>query len=205
MGSPLPDLIRLVRPRLAALVLGCALPLLLAVGLAAAAEAPTIKAIDVVGAVTVGPQQVRSWSGLAEGGVLTPDLASEAIRKLFATGKFADVFVYRQDEPDGTRLIINLREFPRVRSIAFRGNDRVKEKDLREAFPVTIGQFSNPAAVRRDLQPLRDLYFEKGYFNAEVHTDSTVVDASNMEDLVVTIVEGRQVKVANIIFTGTST
>ena len=201
MGSPLPDLIRRLRPSLAALALGCAL-FLPGAGAAVAAGAPTIKAIEVVGALTVGPRQVLAWSGLTEGGVLTADLASEAIRKLFATGKFADVYVYRQDEADGTRVVINLREFPRVRSISFRGNDRIKEKDLREAFPVNIGQFSNPAAVRRDLQPLRDLYFEKGYFNVAVTTDSTLVDAGNMQDLVVSITEGRQVKVGSITFKG---
>jgi outer membrane protein insertion porin family len=205
MGSPLPDLIRLLRPRLAALVLGCALSLPGAGAAAAepaAVDTPTITAIDVVGALTVGPRQVLAWSGLAEGGVLTADLASEAIRKLFATGKFADVYVYRQDEAEGTRLIINLREFPRVRSVTFRGNDKIKEKDLREAFPVNIGQFSNPAAVRRDLQPLRDLYYEKGYYNVEVTTDSTVIDGNNMEDLVVSFVEGREVKVESITFVG---
>jgi outer membrane protein insertion porin family len=214
MGSPLPDLFPSARPRLLALVLACVLSLPAAVsiaaevavpaaGIPAATEAATkIKAIDVVGALTVGPRQVLAWSGLSEGAVMTTDLASEAIRKLFATGKFADVFVYRQDEPDGVRLVINLREFPRVRSVTFRGNDKVKEKDLREAFPVTIGQFSNPAAVRRDLQPLRDLYYEKGYYNIEAHTDSTRVDGSNMQDLVVTLVEGRQVKVESISFTG---
>jgi outer membrane protein insertion porin family len=213
MGSPLPDLFPSARPRLLALVLACVLSLPAvsfaaeeaapAAGLPAVAEASTmIKAIDVVGALTVGPRQVLAWSGLSEGAVMTTDLASEAIRKLFATGKFADVFVYRQDEPDGVRLVINLREFPRVRSVTFRGNDKLKEKDLREAFPVTIGQFSNPAAVRRDLQPLRDLYYEKGYYNIEAHTDSTRVDGSNMQDLVVTLVEGRQVKVESISFTG---
>lgn len=186
---------------MAALLLACAL-FPAGAGAAVAAEAPTIKAIDVVGALTVGPRQVLAWSGLAEGGVLTADLAGEAIRKLFATGKFADVYVYRQDEADGTRLIVNLREFPRVRSIAFRGNDKIKEKDLREAFPVSIGQFSNPAAVRRDLQPLRDLYYEKGYYNVEVTTDSTVIDGNNMEDLVVSVAEGREVKVESITFTG---
>ena len=49
-----------------------------------------------------------------------------------------------------------------------------------------VGQFANPAVIRRDLQPLRDLYYEKGYYNVVINTDSTVVDANNMQDLVVT-------------------
>ncbi len=201
MGSPLPELIRPARRLTIATVLCCALSLPMA-GPAAAADAPRITGIDVVGALTVGPRQVTAWSGLSEGGEFTPDLVGEAIRKLFTTGKFGDVFIYRQDEPGGVRLVINLREFPRVRSVTFKGNDKIGEKDLREAFPVTVGQFSNPAAVRRNLQPLRDLYYEKGYYNVEVSTDSTVVDGNNMQDLVVSVKEGREVKVETITFTG---
>lgn len=201
MGSLLPVLTRPARRLATLMVLCCALCAPLR-AVASVPEAPKITGIDVVGALTVGPRQVTAWSGLSEGSEFSPDLVSEAIRKLFATGKFGDVFVYRQDEPGGVRLVINLREFPRVRSVVFKGNDKVDEKDLREAFPVTVGQFSNPAAVRRDLQPLRDLYYEKGYYNVEVTTDSTIVDGNNMEDLVVTVKEGREVKVESITFAG---
>ena len=38
-------------------------------------------------------------------------------------------------------------EFARIRSIHFEGNDKVKTNDLREAFPVHVGQFANPAAI----------------------------------------------------------
>jgi outer membrane protein insertion porin family len=164
--------------------------------------APEIREIQVVGAMTVSPRQVLAWSGFEEGRPLTRDLAAQGIRSLFATKKFADVFLYRQDVPGGVKLIINLTEFPRLRSIRYVGNRKVKEKDLREAFPVQVGQFANPAVIRRDLQPLRELYYEKGYYNVSMHTDSTVVDANNMQDLVVTITEGRKVKVKTITFAG---
>ncbi len=163
---------------------------------------PVIKQIEVVGALTVGPRQVLAWSGLREDTPVTLDQVSEGIRNLFATGKFADVYVYRQDVDGGVKLIINLREFPRIRTITFKGNKKVKAKDLREAFPVNVGQFANPAVVRRELQPLRELYWEKGYFNVAVNTDSTVVDQDNMQDLVVSIEEGDKVKVKSISFEG---
>jgi len=162
----------------------------------------TISEIEVVGALTVGSRQVLAWSGLEPGKPLTRDLASLAIRNLFNTKKFSDVFIYAQDTADGVKLIINLQEFPRIRSITFQGQRKVKEKDLRDAFAVHVGQFANPAAINRDLQPLREVYYEKGYYNVSIHTDSTVVDANNMEDLVVTIVEGKKVKVKTITFTG---
>jgi outer membrane protein insertion porin family len=166
------------------------------------ASPPKIMEIEVVGALTVGSRQVLAWSGFEEGKLLTRDLAAQGIRKLFGTKKFSDVFVYAQDVSGGVKLTINLVEFARIRSIHFEGNDKVKTNDLREAFPVHVGQFANPAAINRDLQPLKDLYYEKGYYNVAMHTDSTQVDANNMEDLVVTVIEGKKVKVQTITFVG---
>ncbi len=166
------------------------------------AATPTIQDIEIAGARTVGARQVLAWSGFEEGKALTRDMAAQGIRNLFATKKFSDVFVYAQETPGGVKLIINLVEFPRVRSISFQGNDKVKSNDLRDAFPVHVGQFANPAAINRDLQPLKDLYHEKGYYNVAMHTDSTRVDANNMEDLVVSITEGQKVKVQSIVFVG---
>lgn len=163
---------------------------------------PSIVEIQVVGAQTVGSRQVKAWSGFDEGKVLTRDLVADGIRRLFDTRKFSDVFVYQKPVEGGIRLIINLVEFPRIRSIRFLGNKKVKDKDLQTAFPVQVGQFANPAVIRRDLQPLREIYYEKGYYNVEMDTDSTVVDANNLEDLVISIDEGKQVRVKSITFAG---
>lgn len=162
----------------------------------------TIVAIEVTGALTVGTGQVVAWSGLATGKPLTADLVADGIRNLFQTKKFSHVYIYAQETEGGTKLIVNLEEFPRLRAILYTGNDQIKEADLREAFPVQVGQFANPAVIRRDLQPLRDLYFEKGYFNVAIDADSAVVDANNLQDLVIRIDEGKKVKVKSIAFVG---
>jgi len=163
---------------------------------------PIISEIEVVGALTVGSRQVIAWSGIEPGSIFSRDAVSLGIQSLFQTQKFSNVFIYVQDIPEGVKLIINLEEFPRIRTIRFEGHKKVKEKDLREAFPLHVGQFANPAVTRRELKPLRELYYEKGYYNVAINTDSTVVDANNMEDLVISIVEGRKVKVQTISFVG---
>jgi len=176
--------------------------LLFASALSAQTAEQTISAIDVVGARTVGARQVRAWSELEEGDTFSSEVVAAAIRKLFETGKFADIFVYRQDEDAGVRLIFNLDEFPRIKQISFRGNDKIKDDDLRDAFGPSVGQFANPAVLVRELAPLRELYLEKGYYNMSAHLDSSLVDASNLQNLVVTIDEGRKVKARTIAFTG---
>lgn len=163
---------------------------------------PEVVEIEIVGAQTVGSRQVLAWSGLTTGQTFSTDMVSSAIRSLFATQKFADVFIYRQSVPEGVKLIVNLQEFPRIRSVVFQGSNKIKESDLRAEFTVHVGQFANPAVVRRELQPLRELYYEKGYYNVVVHRDSSRVDSNNMEDLIITIEEGRKVKVQTITFMG---
>ncbi len=175
---------------------------IVAVCLAGAAAAAPITAIEVVGARTVGARQVASWSELEEGREYSADLVAAAIRNLFATGKFADVRVYRQVEAAGVRLTINLQEFPRIRQVVFRGNDKVKEEDLRTAYPPAVGQFANPAVLTRELEPLRVLYQEKGYYSMTAHLDSSTVDAGNLETVVVTIDEGGKIKARRIEFEG---
>ncbi|MFO7652271.1 MAG: outer membrane protein assembly factor BamA [Candidatus Krumholzibacteriia bacterium] len=167
-----------------------------------AAAGPVVQEIQVVGEQTVGLQQVLAWSGFETGRPLSEEQVARGIRRLFATKKFSDVFVYRQDVPGGIRLVINLREFPRIRSISFEGNRKIKSDKLRETFPVNMGQFANPAAIRRDLQPLRELYWEKGYYNVALETEARV-DQNNLQDLVVTVDEGEKVKVKSIRFEGT--
>ncbi len=168
----------------------------------AAAQVPDVTAVDVVGVRTVGARQVLAWSGLETGRPYSEELVAEAIRRLFATGKFADIYVYRRDEAEGVRLVLNLREFPRIRDIVFRGNDKVKADKLKEAYPPTVGQFANPAVLTRELAAIRELYYEKGYFNVAADIDSSLVDANNLETVVVTLVEGRKVKTESIEFVG---
>lgn len=185
--------------------LGLALTAALAAGEAAAETdlaGREITDIEIVGAMTVNPQQVTAWAGLATGQVLSRNLTAGAVRRLFATGRFNEIFLYGIAQPEGVKLVINLQEFPRIRTVVFQGNRKLKDKELREAFPLTSGQFANPAAVRRDLRPIRELYLEKGYFNVSLNTDSSRVDTGNMQDLVVTIDEGEKAKVKSIDFRG---
>ena len=50
--------------------------------------------------------------------------------------------------PEGVKLIINLEEFPRIRSIRFQGHKKVKEKDLRDIPIIVISGIDGDHAVK---------------------------------------------------------
>ena len=58
------------------------------------------------------------------------DSVAEAIRKIFATGKFSDVFVYEVRSTSGIELILNVTENPRLADIRFDGLDKIKQEVL---------------------------------------------------------------------------
>jgi outer membrane protein insertion porin family len=165
-------------------------------------SAETISAIDVIGAKTVGARQVLSWADLEIGQNLTHETVATSIRKLFATGKFADIYVYKVIETDGVRLLVNLDEFPRIRKIVFEGNKKVKDDKILEVFTPKVGMFANPAAIKRELYTIHELYQEKGYYNVSTSIDSSIVDHNNLQKLVVSIVEGEKVDANSISITG---
>jgi outer membrane protein insertion porin family len=177
---------------------------LLAVALAVTAQAaePVVTGVTVVGARAVSAKQVSAWSGIEAGKPFSRDAIATGIRRLFATEKFADVYVYAQPETGGVRLLVNLTEFPRIRLVAFKGNHKVKKEDLAEAFPPTVGQFANPAVIARELGKIRELYYDRGYYDVSASADSLRADASGLADVVVQIVEGKKVKTRSISFSG---
>lgn len=186
--------------------LGCSLVVALVMSATALARADdaVVTAIKVTGVRSVTERQVMAWAGFEVGKPLSRDGVANGIRRLYATQKFADIFVYAQPDSGGTALLINLTEHSRIRQVVFRGNDRVKAEDLVQAFPPTVGQYANPAVITRELQKIRDLYQDKGYYNVLVNADSTRIDQAGLADVVVTIGEGKKVNTRSIAFQGLS-
>ena len=178
---------------------------LLATTLAASAQtanAQDLVRLRVVGAQTVQPAQVVAWSGLKVGTPVSRDAVAEAIRKIFATGKFADVFVYEVVTTSGIEVILNVTENPRVADIRFEGLKKIKQKDLEEKLGIRVGDFVSPAAVQRSTETMRDHYRSEGYYNATVTADTDQLAAGGRQTLVYRVQEGEKVKVEEIVFHG---
>ncbi|RMF73891.1 MAG: hypothetical protein D6744_15115, partial [Planctomycetota bacterium] len=57
-----------------------------------------------------------------------------------------------------------------------------------EKFAPKVGQFANPAVLKRELAPLQDLYREKGYYLVEIDVEQVPVpDGKNQVDVVYTV------------------
>jgi len=91
------------------------------------AFAQTASSIAVQGNRRVEADTVRSYFRPGPGGRLGPVEIDEGLKSLYATGLFADVHVNHA----GGRLVVTVVENPVINRVAFEGNKKAKDEQLR--------------------------------------------------------------------------
>jgi outer membrane protein insertion porin family len=168
-----------------------------AVASSGAAFAQSANSIAVQGNRRVEADTVRSYFKAGPGGQLGPAQIDDGIKSLYATGLFSDVRI----EHSGGRLVINVVENPVINRVAFEGNKKAKDDQLKaEVQSKPRGTLSRPT-VQADVQRIIEIYHRSGRFDVKV--DPKIIELpSNRVDLVFEITEGQKTGVKLIRFVG---
>ena len=120
-----------MRCRLSAVVLFALLSVFsaLAVGGIARADGGADSLINVAGNRHTDAAMIRSYFHAAPGRPLDAAALDTALKALYATGLFADVKISH----DGGRVLVTVVENPTIQQIAFDGNKKIKDADLKKA------------------------------------------------------------------------
>jgi outer membrane protein insertion porin family len=180
------------------LVLGAIVSSVGVVSLAArSAHAQTVTTIVVQGNQRVEADTIRSYFRAGPNGRLDPFQIDEGVKALYATGLFSDI----QTAIQGGRLIITVVENPVINRIAFEGNKKVKDEQLRaEIQSKERGTLSRPV-VQADVARLVEVYRRSGRFDITVEP-KIIGLPNNRVDLVFEITEGPKTGVKSIDFIG---
>ena len=155
--------------------------------------------IRVEGSQRIETETVRSYVSIRKGDPITPKGMDDALKKLFATGLFADVIVSQQ----GTAIVIRVVENPIINRIAFEGNKRMTNEVLRDEVKLRPRVVYTRSRVQSDVQRLIDVYRRSGRFSATV--DPKVIQLpQNRVDLVFEVKEGPITEISRINFVGNS-
>jgi len=153
--------------------------------------------IRVEGSQRIEPETVRSYISFRIGDPITPEAMDDALKKLFATGLFADVVVRQQ----GTAIVIRIVENPIINRIAFEGNKRITDQVLRDEVKLRPRVVYTRSRVQSDVQRLIDVYRRSGRFSATV--DPKVIQLpQNRVDLVFEVKEGPVTEIHRINIVG---
>lgn len=128
----------------------------------------SVAEIDVRGLEYLDEDVVLSRLSVREGDPFNPKAMNEEIKRIFDLGYFEDVRVSVEEVPEGKKLIFDLVEKPRIRAIGVVGNDAMDEDEIVEAMNTKTGSVLNPRILADDLEKIRGLYRDKGYYLAEI-------------------------------------
>ena len=164
---------------------------------ASPAYAQTVSSIAVQGNQRVEADTIRSYFRAGPNGQLDPFQIDEGVKALFATGLFQDVRPTMQ----GGRLTITVIENPVINRIAFEGNKKIKDEQIKtEIQSKERGTLSRPV-VQADTARLVEVYRRSGRF--DIRVDPKIIELpNNRVDLVFEITEGAKTGVRQIEFIG---
>ncbi|MFC3179780.1 outer membrane protein assembly factor BamA [Cypionkella sinensis] len=185
-----------VRPTLVAILLSSAMvsePFLTL----AQAQTYSFTNVAVEGNARVDAATILKYAGIARGQSLAAGQLNDAYQRIFASGLFETVDLV----PQGSTLLIKVKELPMLNVVDFQGNKLVKDEKLTELVKSKSRLVYNPAQAEADAAQIAEAYRVQGRLAATV--DPKIIRRSdNRVDLVFEITEGKVVENEGISFVG---
>jgi outer membrane protein insertion porin family len=178
---------------LAGIVLGAA-PAIVPTG---AAYAQSVNSIVVEGNRRVEANTIRSYFKPGPDGRIGAFQIDEAYKSLLATGLFEDVRIQNA----GGRIVVRVTENAVINRIAFEGNSRVKDDQLKLEIQSRERGTLSRAVVQSDVQRIVEVYRRSGRY--DIRVNPVIIDLPNSRvDLVFEVNEGARTNIKSIEFVG---
>ena len=161
------------------------------------AVAATVSNITVNGNQRVDDDTVRAYLSIRPGRSFSAQDVDQSLKALFETGLFSDVSIVQR----GGTLIVTVEENPIINKIAFEGNKKFKDDQLKTVVQSRERGVFTRARIQTDVQRILELYRRSGRFRASV--EPKIIDLPrNRVNVVYEVTEGPETGVARISFIG---
>ena len=156
-----------------------------------------VRSIRVEGNERIEQGTIQSYLLVQPGDRFDQDRIDRSLKTLYSTGLFQDVTLRR----DGPVLVVHVVENPLVNRIAFEGNKKLTDDQLRPEVGLKSRAVFTPAQAQTDRQHILDLYAKRARFDARVEPKIIRLD-QNRVDVIFEIEEGEPTLVSRIAFVG---
>ena len=158
-----------------------------------------IETITVEGTQRIDPETVRTYMTVVPGDPFDAAAVNESLKRLFGTGFFSDVEI--TESLDQRALIVRVTENPIISRVAFEGNLRINDEDLRPEVQTQPRAIFTRSKIQDDVQRILNVYRRSGRFAATVEP-KLIEQPQNRVDVVFEINEGPLTEVERIVFIG---
>ncbi|HQT78213.1 MAG: outer membrane protein assembly factor BamA [Rhodospirillales bacterium 20-64-7] len=161
------------------------------------APSGVITAIKVEGNQRIETGTILSYLLVQPGDQFDQDRLDRSLKTLYATGLFQDVRLGRS----GDTLVVRVVENPVVNRVAFEGNHKLTDDQLRSDIQLRPRAVFTPALADADRLHILDMYAKKGYYDATVEPQIIHLD-QNRVDVVFQINDGAATLISKIVING---
>tara|TARA_B100000683_G_scaffold217591_1_gene213627 strand:+ start:483 stop:3299 length:2817 start_codon:yes stop_codon:yes gene_type:complete len=139
--------------------------------------------VVVQGAMKTEPDAVLIKLRSKPDTILSTEVLRADVLRLYEMGLFQDISVIRDEGPNGSIVLtFKLVEKPSVNTVTVEGNDKISEEDILAEVDIKTYQVVDVPKVKNNLDKIKKLYIDKGYFLAEVTYRIEAATRSQSED-----------------------
>jgi outer membrane protein insertion porin family len=152
-------------------------------------------------------EAIRVILSLQVGDKLEAAKLRDDVRAVWRMGFFEDVRVDAEEPASGNggvELTYVVVEKPTIHKIFVSGNHELGLDKINEVLDLKKETIYDPSKVKRNVEKVRDLYIEKGYYLADVTSDAKRVSQNDV-DVYLIVDEHAKVEVRRISFLGNQT
>ncbi len=165
-------------------------------------EGAVIEQVDVAGTVTLTRAEVLAAVRARPGQIFNETTATEDAERIARLDAVESAYYNLQIQDGRVVLTYVVVERNLVRSITFKGNQKISDQALLKELPVKRGDYLDIFAVRAGLETLREFYQKKGFPWAAVDIAPENEADLMMGRVVYTIDEGPRPKIGSVTFVG---
>ncbi|HKJ66466.1 MAG TPA: POTRA domain-containing protein, partial [bacterium] len=134
-------------------------------------EGVRLLGVSVQGNITASASQIIANSGLRVDQTLYAETIQKAIQRIYDIGLFSDVKVLvEQQSANAVYLVIQVEEWPRLGTMNFQGNKKIKRNKFSEELDLLPGQVLSDYDIHQAAKKIKSMYKEKNFLLAEVDT-----------------------------------
>ena len=160
-----------------------------------ALAADEIRRIEVEGEKRIEENTILSYMTLKAGDEFDNQKLDESLKRLYATGLFADI----KFEKEARTLIIKVVENPIIVNVVFEGNSQIENAQLTSEVQLRERAVFTRAKAQSDARRIQEIYRRSGRFAVTVEPKIIELE-QNRVNVVFEIDEGPETKIKNIIF-----
>lgn len=151
----------------------------------------------------ISESYLRSQIELSAGSQFSPDILAEDIKRLYDTGKIADIEAEVKESQDAGELIVRFDITPTriINNIVITGNESVKSSRIRRELSLNTGDLANTAKLGEGQRAIRKMYEERGYYNTRVAIQKEALENGEV-NLKIEIKENESYKIKSVEFIG---